>query len=133
MQDRSIVETYKSKLEDFKTATSAQPQTVWDRLNKVLSSLTPEQTAYMESSEDIMMKKQKLLEHFNAWLFEKYKTDFVSIPAFSKEAEDYVSSLEASVSEFAEHNKKILQDYHIKLKENEELKAELKRLKEIQL
>ena len=130
MQDR---DNYKKQLEEIKQAVTSKPQQIWDKLDRLISSLSKEQIAFMESSDTIMMKKRTLLEHFNSWLFERYKHEFVSIPAFSKEAEEYVSSLEQAVEDFAEQSKRVMEDYQAKLKENEELKAELKKLKEIRL
>lgn len=123
-----MLERYEEELNRIQTNVSEQ-DSLWKRLETVLSSLTPEQVAFMESNKEVIQKKQRLLEHFNDWLFEKYKREFVSLEPFKVETEDYIKCLEDSVKDFAEKNRQVIQDYDNKVREVEALKAEIEKLK----
>jgi cell division septum initiation protein DivIVA len=95
---------------------------VWVKLNDVVSHLSPEQIAYINSNKELISKKAELNGVFNEWLFEKYKNEFTQIPQFEAIAREYVGFVEKASHEYIESAKTVMT-------ENEQLRSELEELK----
>lgn len=123
----------KTKLEELKEQISSDEQEkvsnqqkriseVWVKLNDVVSHLSPEQIAYVNSNKELINKKAELNGVFNEWLFEKYKNEFTQIPQFEAIAREYVNCVEKTSHEYIESAQTIMT-------ENEQLRSELEALK----
>lgn len=123
----------KTKLDQLKSqmtsdvqaqADQSKPQLseVWIKLNDVVSHLSPEQIAYINSNKELVHKKTELNGVFNEWLFEKYKNEFTKIPQFEAIAREYVVSVEKASQEYIESTKNMMT-------ENEQLRSELDELR----
>lgn len=123
----------KTKLDQLKSqmtsdvqaqADQSKPQLseVWIKLNDVVSHLSPEQVAYINSNKELVHKKTELNGVFNEWLFEKYKNEFTKIPQFEAIAREYVTSVEKASQEYIESAKNMMT-------ENEQLRSELDELR----
>lgn len=123
----------KTKLDQLKSqmtsdvqaqADQSKPQLseVWIKLNDVVSHLSPEQIAYINSNKELVHKKTELNGVFNEWLFEKYKNEFTKIPQFEAIAREYVVSVEKASQEYIESAKNMMT-------ENEQLRSELDELR----
>lgn len=123
----------KTKLDQLKSqmtsdvqaqADQSKPQLseVWIKLNDVVSHLSPEQIAYINSNKELVHKKTELNGVFNEWLFEKYKNEFTKIPQFEAIAREYVISVEKASQEYIESAKNMMT-------ENEQLRSELDELR----
>ena len=123
----------KTKLDQLKSqmtsdvqaqADQSKPQLseVWIKLNDVVSHLSPEQIAYINSNKELVHKNTELNGVFNEWLFEKYKNEFTKIPQFEAIAREYVISVEKASQEYIESAKNMMT-------ENEQLRSELDELR----
>lgn len=123
---KTKLDQLKSQMTSDVQAQADQPKPqlseVWVKLNDVVSHLSPEQIAYINSNKDLIHKKSELSGVFNEWLFERYKNEFTKIPQFEAIARDYVTSVEKVSQEYIEDAKNMMA-------ENEQLRSELEDLK----
>ena len=123
---KTKLDQLKSQMTSDVQAQADQPKPqlseVWVKLNDVVSHLSPEQIAYINSNKDLIHKKSELSGVFNEWLFERYKNEFTKIPQFEAIARDYVTSVEKVSQEYIEDAKNMMT-------ENEQLRSELAELK----
>ena len=101
---------------------ASETSEVWIKLNDIVTHLSPEQIAYINSNKELINKKAELNAVFNEWLFEKYKNEFTKIPQFEAIARDYVNCVEQT-------SRACIQSAQNIMKENEQLRSELEELK----
>ena len=63
---------------------------VWQRFDELVNRMSNDQQAFVNGDEKALAKRQQLMTTFNDWLFERFKDEFVQIPAFAALAGEYV-------------------------------------------
>lgn len=104
------------KLKNLEEQSSTNKTDYWQKLSDVCSKLSADQLNYINNSEKVIDKKNKMMEAFNLFLFEKYKNDFVEIEAFKNLCADYVDTIQDVIKDYSkqventiEENKKLKQ------------------------
>ena len=106
----------------YKEGTPTEIQPVWKRFNDLIQQMSDDQKAYVSNHELVIGERQKMMQTFNDWMFEKYKNEFVTIPSFDSLAQGYVEAVASTAHEFGAKSAALRQ-------ENEELRRELDALK----
>lgn len=117
----NLLDEYKRQLDELQGVSLTVPP-VWGRFNDLVSKMSAEQKAYVETNAAAVKAKQDLNALFVELLFEQNKNRMVSNPRFAQAAERYVDVVEAAAAEFVQKNRTLAE-------ENEALKAEIARLK----
>lgn len=110
------------KISIYKEGEKTQVQPVWKRFNDLIQQMSDDQKAYVANHEVVVAEKQKMMQVFNEWIFEKHKNEFVLIPGFDGLAQGYVEAVASTAQEFGAKTSALRQ-------ENEDLKRELEALK----
>lgn len=110
------IELLEHKLKNLEEQSSTNKTDYWQKLSDVCSKLSADQLNYINNSEKVIDKKNKMMEAFNLFLFEKYKNDFVEIEAFKNLCDDYVDTIQDVIKDYSkqventiEENKKLKQ------------------------
>ena len=95
-----------------------QSHRVWDRLADLLKTMSEEQVSFIKSNERVLAESQNLQSVFNDCLFEKFKDELSSIPAFKEASNVYIDTI-------IEASKGFKSEYQRLKEENERLRKEL--------
>lgn len=106
----------------YQEGTKAEVQPVWKRFNDLIQQMSDDQKAYVGNHDLVIAERQKMMQTFNDWMFEKYKNEFVMIPSFDSLAQGYVEAVASTAQEFGAKTAALRQ-------ENDELRRELDELK----
>lgn len=130
--DNEKISELEQRLKQIKEEESKSPKaTVWQRLDDSLSRMTDEQLRYVNTDKESITKKQELNVLFTDWLFERYKSDFVSIPMFEQKAQEYVDSILKASEEFSAKRANMQQENELLRSEVEELRKVKEELEEL--
>lgn len=80
------------------------------------------QVTYVMSQEPVKEVYREMMKSFTSFLFEKYKEDFSTVPAYQPIVEKYVDTVIATAQNYGKHAQYLEE-------ENKKLKQELERLK----
>lgn len=116
------LEEARKELDELKNSQNIAINPIWKRFNDLTSRMSDDQQAFVNNSEKAVEKRQELMQTFNNWLFERFKNDFVKIPAFASLAEEYVNTIADVAQEFGQKTAGLA-------KENEELRRQIAELK----
>ena len=117
------IEDIERRLAIVKENDKTQPQPVWKRFDDLIQQMSDDQKTYVANHETVIGERQKMMQTFNDWMFEKYKNEFVTIPSFDALAQGYVEAVASTAQEFGAKAAALRQ-------ENEELRREIEALKQ---
>ena len=80
------------------------------------------QVTFVMSQESVKESYKEMMKAFTSYLFERYKDEFATVPAYQPMVEKYVNAVISSAKSFGEHAQLLEQ-------ENQKLKKELEELK----
>lgn len=115
------IELLEQKLKHFEEQSSINETGYWQKLSEMCSKLSSDQLNYINNNENVIDKKNKIMEAFNLFLFEKFKQDFAEIPNCQKLCDDYVDTIQDTI---ANYNEQITNT----IEENKELKTKIAEL-----
>ena len=123
MGKTDAIEEFKQKLHQIESQGSAPVRApVWQRFDELVNRMSNDQQAFVNGDEKALAKRPQLMTTFNDWLFERFKDEFVQIPAFAALAGEYVDVVAETAQEFGRHAAGLE-------KENEELRRQLAELR----
>ena len=99
--------------------------TYWTKYENILNGMSAEQRQYIAKNEDVINKKEVMLNAFLDYLFEQYKDSFVSVQngIYKPIADEYIESVKAAGETYISRSEQLEN-------ENAELKKKLKELLE---
>lgn len=109
-------------LEAIKQSIDNPKTDYWSRLRDSAGSMDIAQVTYVMSQEPVKEVYREMMKSFTSFLFEKYKEDFSTVPAYQPIVEKYVDTVIATAQNYGQHAKYLEE-------ENKKLKQELERLK----
>lgn len=115
------IELLEQKLKHFEEQSSINETGYWQNLSEMCSKLSSDQLNYINNNENVIDKKNKMMEAFNLFLFEKFKKDFAEIPNCQKLCDDYIDTIQDTI---ANYNEQIANT----IEENKELKTKIAEL-----
>jgi hypothetical protein len=90
----------------------------WDRLKDSAGSMDVAQVTYVMSQDSVKEAYRVMMESFNNFLFEKFKEDFSTIPAYQPCVETYVDTVIQTAQSYGKHTQELEE-------ENKRLKQQL--------
>lgn len=93
----------------------------WQKLTAYCEKLSADQLNFINNDPEVLNFRERMMEAFNLYLFEKFKNEFAAIENVQPFCEDYMNSVYAS-------SKKYTDEVVNAVKENKELKAKLKEM-----
>lgn len=94
----------------------------WNLLKDTAGSMDVAQVTFVMSQESVKESYKEMMKAFTSYLFERYKDEFATVPAYQPMVEKYVNAVISSAKNFGEHAQLLEQ-------ENQKLKKELEELK----
>lgn len=94
----------------------------WNLLKDTTGSMDVAQITFVMSQESVKESYKEMMKAFTSYLFERYKDEFATVPAYQPMVEKYVNAVISSAKNFGEHAQLLEQ-------ENQKLKKELEELK----
>ena len=113
------LETARQKLQQTLKGETQVKAAVWQRFDDIVSRMSNDQQAFVNSNEKAVAKRQEMMEVFINWMFEVHKNEFAQ--HFGKLANDYVDTVAETAQEFGKRAAGLA-------KENEELRRQLAEL-----
>jgi hypothetical protein len=96
----------------------------WSRLKDSTGNMDIAQVTYVMSQESVKEVYREMMKSFTSFLFEQYKNDFASVPAYQPVVEKYVDTVLKAAQNFGQHAQ------HLE-EENNRLKQELEKLRNV--
>ena len=109
-------------LETLKQSVDIPKKDYWGRLKDSAGGMDVAQVTYVMSNESVKEVYREMMKSFTSFLFEKYKEDFSTVPAYQPVIEKYVDTVLATAQSYGQHAQ------HLE-EENKKLKQELERLR----
>lgn len=97
---------------------------LWSRLKDSAGSMDVAQVTYVMSQESVKEVYKEMMKSFTSFLFEQYKNDFASVPAYQPIVEKYVDTVLKAAQNYGQHAQYLEE-------ENKKLKQELERLRNV--
>ena len=94
----------------------------WSRLKDNAGNMDVAQVTFVMSQESVKEVYKEMMKSFTSFLFERYKNDFASVPAYQPVVERYVDTVLKAAQSFGQHA-------HNLEEENNRLKQELEKLR----
>ena len=95
------IELLEHKLKNLEDKTSTSKSGYWQKLSDICSKLSADQLNYVTNNQNVIMTKNKMMEAFSLYLFEKYKDDFAEIQTFQTVCDDYIDTIEDTIKEYS--------------------------------
>lgn len=95
------IELLEHKLKNLEDKTSTSKSGYWQKLSDICSKLSADQLNYVTNNQNVIMTKNKMMEAFSLYLFEKYKDDFAEIQTFQTICDDYIDTIEDTIKEYS--------------------------------
>lgn len=95
------IELLEHKLKNLENKTSTNKSDYWQKLSDICSKLSADQLNYVTNNQNVTNAKNKMMEAFSLYLFEKYKDDFAEIQTFQTVCDDYVDTIEDTIKEYS--------------------------------
>lgn len=95
------IELLEHKLKNLEDKTSTSKSGYWQKLSDICSKLSADQLNYVTNNQNVIMTKNKMMEAFSLYLFEKYKDDFAEIQNFQTVCDDYIDTIEDTIKEYS--------------------------------
>lgn len=95
------IELLEHKLKNLENKTSTSKSGYWQKLSDICSKLSADQLNYVTNNQNVIMTKNKMMEAFSLYLFEKYKDDFAEIQTFQTVCDDYIDTIEDTIKEYS--------------------------------
>lgn len=95
------IELLEHKLKHLENKTSTSKSDYWQKLSDICSKLSADQLNYVTNNQNVTNAKNKMMEAFSLYLFEKYKDDFAEIQTFQTVCDDYVDTIEDTIKEYS--------------------------------
>lgn len=121
-ENKFSIADLEKRISIYKEGAKTEVQPVWKRFNDLIQQMSDDQKAYVGNHDLVIAERQKMMQTFNDWMFEKYKNEFVTIPSFDSLAQGYVEAVASTAQEFGAKTAALRQ-------ENDELRKELAALK----
>lgn len=109
-------------LDNLKQLIDKPQQNYWSLLKDTAGSMDIAQVTYVMSQEPVKESYKELMESFNNYLFERFKEDFASVPAFQPTIEKYIDTITKTAQSYGKHAMDLEE-------ENKKLKQELEELR----
>lgn len=90
-------------LETLKQAIDTPKKEYWSRLKDSADTMNDAQRQYVLSQESVRRVYEEMMGSFNSYLFEKFKDDFATVPAFQPAIERYVDAVLMSAQDYGKH------------------------------
>lgn len=94
----------------------------WSRLKDTAGNMDVAQVTYVMSQESVKEVYREMMKSFTSFLFEKYKEDFASVPAYQPVVDRYIDTVLKAAQDFGQHAHRLEE-------ENNRLKQELEKLR----
>lgn len=94
----------------------------WSRLKDSADSMNDTQRQYVLSQESVRRVYEEMMGSFNCYLFEKFKEDFATVPAFQPAIEKYIDTILETAQDYGRHLASLEE-------ENKKLKQQLEGMK----
>ena len=94
----------------------------WSRLKDSAGNMDVAQITYVMSQESVKEVYREMMKSFTSFLFEQFKEDFASVPAYQPIVERYVDTVIKAAENFGQHARCLEE-------ENNRLKQELEKLR----
>ena len=121
-ENKFSIADLEKRISIYKEGSKTEVQPVWKRFNDLIQQMSDDQKAYVGNHDLVIAERQKMMQTFNDWMFEKYKNEFVTIPSFDSLAQGYVEAVASTAQEFGAKTAALRQ-------ENDELRKELAALR----
>lgn len=115
------IQQLEQKLNSLKTAAASSNTSYWQKLSYVCEKLSADQLEYLNTNQEVISAKEKMMEAFNLYLFEKYKEEFAQVEKLTPICDNYINTVISVSNNYTNVVKNTL-------KENEELKNKIKEL-----
>lgn len=115
------IELLEQEIKNIEGNSSKNKTGYWQKLSEICSKLSTDQLNYINNNENVISKKNKIMEAFNLFLFENFKKDFAEIPNCQKLCDDYIDTIQDTI---ANYNEQIANT----IEENKELKTKIAEL-----
>ena len=115
------IEALEKKIVALNNSYSTNKTGYWDKLSKVCDNLSADQLKYIENDKNVIQTKNKMMETFSLFLFEKFKEDFATNEICLKLCDDYIDAVVDASNTYSD---KVL----TALEENENLKLKIQQL-----
>lgn len=127
MEDHNFnIRELEKRLEELNLGSQKETSEVWKRFDDLINKMSEDQKAYVGQNDKVINKRKEMIQTFNDWLFEKYKGEFVEIPAFAAIAQEYVEATASTAQDYGARANRLEQ-------ENEDLRRQLNALREKQI
>lgn len=103
-------------LETLRQAIDNPKKDYWSRLKDSADTMNDAQRQYVLSQESVRRVYEEMMGSFNSYLFEKFKDDFATVPAFQPTIERYVDAVLMSAQDYGKHLAN-LEEENIRLKQ----------------
>lgn len=113
MNAESFVDAYKKHVGAFQSTS-----TYWSKLQDPVSRMSPDQVQWTMKQPEVIEADAKLKEAFTAYMFERFKEDFASVPQLQSISDSYIDTVIATSSKYIERTQQLEQEV-------EELKKKL--------
>ena len=113
------IEALQQKVKQLETP--ANNASYWQKLSDTCAKMSADQLNYVQNSEEVIQAKNRMMEAFNLYLFEKHKDEFAQVEMFTKLCDDYQDTIADVSSHYADSIAQTLD-------ENKELRAKIKEL-----
>lgn len=115
------IDTLEQKLKTLEEKPLADKTGYWQRLSEHCSKMSADQLKYVNSNKEVSDTKNKMMEAFNLFLFEKYKEEFAQIETMKPLCDGYITAILKACDEYSDVLSRTLE-------ECEELKKKLAKL-----
>lgn len=95
------IELLEHKLKNIESKSSTSKSGYWQKLSDMCSKLSADQLNYVTNNQNVIKTKNKMMEAFSLYLFEKYKDDFAEIQTFQNVCDDYIDTIEDTIKEYS--------------------------------
>lgn len=111
-------------LETLRQAIDNPKKDYWSRLKDSADSMNDTQRQYVLSQESVRRVYEEMMGSFNCYLFEKFKEDFATVPAFQPAIEKYIDTILETAQDYGRHLASLEE-------ENKKLKQQLEGMKNV--
>ena len=95
------IELLEHKLKNLESKSSTSKSGYWQKLSDMCSKLSADQLNYVTNNQNVIKTKNKMMEAFSLYLFEKYKDNFAEIQTFQNVCDDYIDTIEDTIKEYS--------------------------------
>lgn len=128
----SEVTNLELKIKELQEQAASPEHSVWSRYADIYNKMSPDQQAFVLSSDSIAKAESELMTGFNLYLFEKLKEGFAIDfnGKYRPYVDSYIDTMAKSAEEYAEKAKHLVEDSKLKDEEIARLKEELAKKQE---